>query len=217
MQNYQEQSNPSLTYLTCFDQILQDIIQGMTTPRPRGSISGLFIRQMIPHHEAAIRMSENLLQYTAISGGGKPGCNCGPTTAYDKEIIIPLNKIARNIIEEQTKSIQNMKEAFFCCSEQENNNQEMRCYMNAFRSITRTMFIEMKRAPRTEQIPCDFIREMIPHHEGAIRMSENALRFSICQQLIPILDAIIISQKEGVRQMKNLLETAASPFDRDYI
>ena len=75
----------------------------------------------------------------------------------------------------------------------------------------------MKRAPRTERIPCDFIREMIPHHEGAIRMSENALRFSLCPELIPILDAIIISQKEGVRQMRKLLEEASSPFDRDYL
>lgn len=103
MQNYQEQTNPSLTYLTCFDRILQDMIQGMTRPHSGSSISGLFICQMIPHHERAIKMSE------------------------------------------------------------------------------------------------------------------NALRFPICQQLIPILDAIIISQKEGVRQMKQLLEIAASPFDRDYI
>lgn len=217
MQNYQEQTNPSLTYLTCFDRILQDMIQDMTRPHPGGSISGLFICQMIPHHEAAIRMSENLLQYTAPSGGGKPGCSCPPATAYEKELVMPLNKIAGNIIEEQTKSIEKMKEAFYCCCRQENNHRKVRCYMNAFRSISRTMFIEMKRAPRTGRIPCDFIREMIPHHEGAIKMSENALRFSICQQLIPILDAIIISQKEGVRQMEQLLEIAASPFDRDYI
>lgn len=216
MQNYQEQNNPSLTYLTCFDKILQDMIRGMTRPRPRGSISGLFIRQMIPHHEAAIRMSENLLKYTDIPVQ-KPGCNCNALTPYEKEVVIPLNKIARNIIEEQTKSIDNMKEAFFCCSEHENNRQDMRRYMNTFYAITRTMFTEMRRAPRTERIPCDFMREMIPHHEGAIKMSENALRFPICPQLIPILDAIIISQKEGVRQMKKLLEIASSPFDNDYI
>ena len=93
----------------------------------------------------------------------------------------------------------------------------MRRYMLSFRSITRTMFLEMKRAPRTERIPCDFIREMIPHHEGAIKMSESALCFSVCPQLIPILDAIIISQKEGIRQMKKLLDMASSPFDRDHI
>jgi uncharacterized protein (DUF305 family) len=216
MQNHQEQPNPSLTYLTCFDRILQDMIVGMTRPAPRGSISGLFIRQMIPHHEAAIRMSENLLCYTAPSEQ-MTNCACRHPMPYEREVTIPLNKIAKNIIEEQTKSIQNMKDAFYCCSEQENNNQDMRRYMLSFRSITRTMFLEMKRVPRTERIPCDFIREMIPHHEGAIKMSESALCFSVCPQLIPILDAIIISQKEGIRQMKKLLDMASSPFDRDHI
>ena len=213
MQNIQEQNKPSLTYLTCFDQILQDMIRGMTNSRPHGSISGLFIRQMIPHHEAAKRMSENLLQYTAPSSKGHECCR----NTYEKDIIIPLNKIAKNIIEEQTKSIENMKNAFFCCSEHENNNQQMRRYLFSFRSITQTMFTEMKNAPRTERIPCDFLREMIPHHEGAVKMSENALCFPLCPQLIPILDAIIISQKEGIRQMQKLLKAACSPLDRDCI
>ncbi len=213
MHNHQDRNNPSLTYLTRFDRILQDMIHGMTKPAPRGSISGIFIRQMIPHHEAAIQMSENLLQYTAPSGQNTCCCQ----NPYEKDLIIPLNRIAKNIIEEQTKGIEHMKNAFFCCAEHENHNQEMRRYMSAFRFTARNMFAEMKRAPRTERIPCDFIREMIPHHEGAIRMSENALRFSLCPELIPILDAIIISQKEGVRQMRKLLEEASSPFDRDYL
>ena len=38
---------------------------------------------------------------------------------------------------------------------------------------------------------------MIPHHQGAIRMSENALRYLLCPGLIPLLDAIIVSQKKG--------------------
>lgn len=47
---------------------------------------------------------------------------------------------------------------------------------------------------------------MIPHHMGAIRMSENALRFPICPELIPILTAIISSQKRGVQEMEKLLQ-----------
>ena len=212
MQNFEEQNNPSISYLTCFDQILQEMIRGMTRPRPKGSISGLFIRQIIPHHEAAIRMSENLLQFTKPSG---KNCDCCDT--YEKDLILPLNNIAKNIIEEQTKSIEHMKNAFFCCCEHENSNQDMRRYMMVFRPVVQTMFSEMRRAPRTERIPYDFIREMIPHHQGAVSMSENALRFPVCPQLIPILDAIIISQKEGIRQMQKLLDIASSPFDRDYI
>ena len=56
-----------------------------------------------------------------------------------------------------------------------------------------------------DQIDVNFMREMIPHHEGAVRMSENALRYPICPELIPILQAIVTSQRRGVRQMEQLL------------
>ena len=49
------------------------------------------------------------------------------------------------------------------------------------------------------------MREMIPHHKGAIRMSENALRFDICPELKPILCEIITSQQKGVSEMTQLL------------
>ena len=55
------------------------------------------------------------------------------------------------------------------------------------------------------RINADFMREMIPHHEGAVRMSENALCFPLCPELVPILSRIIVSQKKGVREMKRLL------------
>lgn len=205
MYDHQELSPSSMRYLNRYDQILQDMIQGMTRPCPTDSISGLFIRQMIPHHEAAILMSENLLKYT-LPGNPMPlpyddDCYC----SYRDNVVEPLNKIAENIIEEQTKSIENMKASFYCCSQYKNSPREIRAYQNAFRSITNTMFTQMRRALRTDEIPYNFIREMIPHHEGAIRMSENTLRFSICPELIPILDAIITSQEKGVQEMQELL------------
>lgn len=205
MQNNQELTSSSKQYLNRFDQILQDMIQEMTTPRPAGSISGLFIRQMIPHHEAAIRMSENLLRFTLPQTQMPSPCEQGCKNISEDNIGMPLDKIAENIIEEQTKSIENMKHSFYCCSQYENSRREMQIYQNTFHSITNTMFHQMRNAPRTNEIPYNFIREMIPHHEGAIRMSENTLRFSICPELVPILNAIITSQKKGILQMQQLL------------
>lgn len=43
------------------------------------------------------------------------------------------------------------------------------------------------------------------YHRGAIEMSQNALRYPICPELVPILDAIISSQQEGIRKMERLL------------
>lgn len=42
------------------------MIQGMTDDELDESISHNFIVQMIPHHKAAIEMSQNLLQYTNL-------------------------------------------------------------------------------------------------------------------------------------------------------
>lgn len=69
------------------------------------------------------------------------------------------------------------------------------------------MFTQMKNACSANNINADFIREMIPHHEGAIRMSQNVLLYDICPELIPILDSIIKSQKKGVCEMKKLLRS----------
>ena len=86
-----------------------------------------------------------------------------------------------------------------------NSQQDLRLYQMRVDQIMRTMFREMQNAASTNDINANFMREMIPHHEGAIRMSENALSFNICPQLVPILDAIITSQKKGVREMQQLL------------
>lgn len=171
-------------YLTCFQQILDRMIFGMTTAKLTNSISHNFIVQMIPHHRAAIEMSKNLLCYTTY---------------------IPLQEIALGIIREQTKSIHDMQQILCCCSRLRNTEQELSCYQNHIHEITRTMFSDMKNACTTNDINATFMHEMIPHHKGAIKMSQTTLNFSICSELVPILDAIITSQEKGVCQMEELL------------
>ena len=168
-------------YLSRFYDILECMKEGMTNAQLNDSISHNFIVQMIPHHEAAIQMSQNLLQYTTF---------------------IPLQNIALGIISEQTQSIENMRQVLECCCEVTARSP---AYQMRVDQIMRTMFREMQNAASTNDINANFMREMIPHHEGAIRMSENALSFNICPQLVPILDAIITSQKKGVREMQQLL------------
>ncbi|MDE5679068.1 MAG: DUF305 domain-containing protein, partial [Lachnospiraceae bacterium] len=82
-------SNVTKNYLSRFHCILDEMIQGMTTAKLTDSISHNFIVQMIPHHRAAIEMSDNILRYTTN---------------------IPLQDIAASIVSEQTKSIANMEE-----------------------------------------------------------------------------------------------------------
>lgn len=185
MSCHQQFSDVTKEYLCQFYAILDEMIAGMTKAELTDSVSHNFIVQMIPHHRAAIEMSCNLLQYTTC---------------------LPLQSIAQNIISEQTKSIENMQAILNKCSVLSSSEQDLCLYQKGFRQITGTMFSQMQNACADNNINANFMREMIPHHEGAIRMSKNALRYSICPELVPILRAIITSQEKGVREMTRLLQ-----------
>lgn len=172
-------------YLSCFYTILKEMIEGMNGAELTDSISHNFIVQMIPHHRAAIQMSQNVLQYS---------------------ICRPLEKIAENIIVMQTESIDDMRRALKTCSLYANTEQDIRLYQHQFGIITRNMFEKMDIACSDNNISANFMREMIPHHMGAVEMSKNALRYEICPQLNPILQAIITSQEKGIREMTCLLQ-----------
>lgn len=170
-------------YLSRFYCILDEMIWGMTSAELNNSISHNFIVQMIPHHRAAIEMSENILKYTENAS---------------------LQSIASNIIEEQTKSIENMLGIEGKCSKLCNSKEDLCRFQGRMDQIMQIMFSEMKCARATNQLNCNFMWEMIPHHEGAVKMSMSTLKFNICPELVPILQAIITSQKRGIEQMRQL-------------
>lgn len=177
-------SNVTKEYLSAFTCILEEMIQGMTSASLTDSISHNFITQMIPHHQAAIRMSENILKYTTD---------------------LTLQGIAQGIITEQTKSIADMQAILESCNAYSNSHQDLLLYQRKTGLILHTMFSDMWSARATNAVNCDFMWEMIPHHRGAVRMSENALQYSLCPALRPILEAIITSQKRGIQEMQALL------------
>lgn len=177
-------SHVTQQYLNEFYQILDTMIQRMTNVDINNSISHNFILQMIPHHEAAIEMSNNVLQYTTN---------------------IELQNIALNIISSQTQGIEAMLRAFDRCSTVMNQNTDVINYQRAYNSIIEAMFSDMANAPISNNININFINEMIPHHIGAVSMARNALRFDLCTELIPIINEIIRSQSLSVQAMRTLL------------
>lgn len=176
-------SNVARRYLDTYSVILDTMICCMTEVKLTDSISGNFIKQMISHHRAAIDMSLNILRYTTD---------------------IEIQNIALNIIAEQTKSIDDMTAIEVCCRAKTNTPIQLKPYMRTYNEITQKMFSEMKSAPQTNNINFNFICEMLPHHKGAVKMSENAMKYSICQELRPIISAIIRCQKECIVKMQTL-------------
>lgn len=175
----------SESYLKEYSRILEDMIAGMTRAPLTDSISNNFIVQMIPHHRAAIEMCENLLRFTRDE---------------------TMQSIAHNIVDEQTLSIANMKAVYSTCLTHINPARSVSAYESRVNSIMGSMFSQMKTAPSNGDINCDFLREMIPHHLGAVRMSETALNFNLCKGLVPVLNNIITTQKRGIRRMQSLVQ-----------
>ena len=172
----QQLSDVTTNYLCRFYKILDEMIEGMTNAELTNSLSHNFIVQMIPHHRAAIEMSENLLQYTTF---------------------VPLQRIAQNIVNEQTKSIENMQSVLPHCAQLSNSEKDLCLYDRRFRQITQTMFSQMRNACSNNNINANFMREMIPHHQGAIQMSKNVLQYPSVRNLTLFCKPLLRRRKKG--------------------
>lgn len=171
-------------YLERFDEILCTMKHKMLCAKFNGDLTKYFIECMIPHHQAAIYMCENLLQYTK----------------YESLILI-----ANNIIKMQTKGIEQMKEIFCDTKGYENTENEIKCYIEKYCDIVNQMVYRMKNSPKGININLNFINEMIPHHEGAIYMCKNVLKYNIDPRLKQIAESIINEQEHGVKEMEMLI------------
>lgn len=185
MNRYQHFNDRTRIYMNTFYAILEEMIWGMTKAKLTDSIGENFIRQMIPHHKAAIEMSKNVLRYTKNQ---------------------QVCQIAAEIIEEQTKSIQKMEQIASNCSVFVNGKEELECYNETVNAVMSGMFGQMRGAKTTNSISCNFMQEMIPHHEGAVKMASAAIQYQVCPKLNEILYSIIVSQKEGICRMQKLSE-----------
>lgn len=181
-------SRVSQKYLQQYREIAENMICKMSSTDFSDSISQNFINQMIPHHEAAIEMSKNLLCYTTN---------------------LQLQKIADNIISQQGKEIEKMQSMLSSCCSFKNPKQEVFSYLRQNHVITQNMFSKMKSVKICNCINESFILEMIPHHEGAIQMAHNALRYRLCPELKPILHNIIKTQSDGICEMKKIYKELA--------
>ncbi len=171
-------------YLYRFDQILDEMANKMLNAELTSySITIDFIQCMIPHHQAAIYMSENLLMYTKNQS---------------------LRKIAEGIIKMQTEGIEQMKEILKTTTGYMNPERDINTYLTKYFEITENMIEKMKNSPRCMNINLNFINEMIPHHEGAIQMCNNLIQYYIDPRLRNVADTIIQEQSQGVKELEQV-------------
>ena len=177
-------SDPSKRYLCCYYQILDAMIQGITTAKLTRSLSHNFIVQMIPHHQAAVRMCRNLLQYSDDGA---------------------VRRLAQRITDQQTQGLQAMEGLLADCGQLANPQMDLRLCHRRTELILRELFSQMGSAPEGNRLDLVFLRQMIPHHLGAARMAQNTLRYQVATGLAPVLRSTIDTHCKEVRQMRALL------------
>lgn len=170
-------------YLDDYYEILNEMKRRMLSACLTDSISRDFIVQMIPHHRAAVEMCGNVLRYPVSE---------------------PVQTLARTIVSQQTRGIAELETLLTPCAALRNEPWEVRRYLQRNAQILDALFYDMAHISGVG-IEQNFLREMIPHHEGAVRMSENALDFCICRPLRPLLRGIIETQEREIIEMRRLL------------
>ncbi len=170
-------------YLTKFYNILGNMSYRMISVEMINNITINFIRTMIPHHQAAIYMCQNLLNYT-----------------NNQKLIT----IAQNIISMQQRGINQMKEILETTPEYISNTNQINDYLDKYYRILNRMTVRMRKSLQSPNIDLDFISEMIPHHEGAIEMCQNLLEYPIDKRLEKVAQNIIDEQSKGVEELKQV-------------
>ena len=140
-----------------------------------------FIDMMIPHHEGAIMMAKD---------------------AQQKATRPELKKLAESIITGQQKEIDQMKEwrATWYGANTPNgmaNADKMMKHMSMMNDMM-VKHLGQKDADYEDR----FIDMMIPHHEGAIRMAEDAQSKATHPEIRKMALSIIGAQKKEITQME---------------
>lgn len=156
------------------DMMVRDLGQGDSLYDHR------FIDMMIPHHEGAIMMAKDAQQKT-----NRP----------------ELKKLAQSIITGQQTEIDQMNEwraKWYGASTQKGmaNRDEMMQHMSAMSDgMVRNL------GQRDADYEHRFIDMMVPHHEGAIRMAEDALSKATHPEIKNLAQNIIGAQKKEIAEM----------------
>ena len=153
-----------------------------------GTIDAHFIEQMIPHHEDAIAMA-----------------NLALTNAKKSEI----KKLAQNIVDSQSKEIDEMKGWYkdWYGSEVPQDEQVMGGHgMGGNTGMHMGMMgneTDITRLEQSADFDRAFIEEMIPHHQMAVMMANMLKNGTNRSEMKQLADDIITAQTDEIDQMRS--------------
>ena len=156
------------------------MMKGMMVPLT-GKPDVDFMQGMMPHHQGAIDMAKAVLQY------GK-----------DPEV----KTLAENVIKTQEGEIAFMKnwlgrvdQSSLVVSPESTKANEQ-----AMGTMMKNMAV-----PYTGDADADFLKSMIPHHQGAIDMAKVALQFAKDPEVLKLAQDVVAAQESEIAFMTGWL------------
>ncbi len=168
-----------------YDVIFSNMKKQMNAVPNTGNVNLDFVIEMIPHHEGGINMAKAIVRYSSNP---------------------EVTKIAENIITSQSSEIpimQELKTKFE--KEKPSDMTDSKNYIKEYDKVKDTMFKKMKNVIITDNADVNFLQEMIYHHEGAVGMANNILKYTKDPEIKKLAENIVSTQSKGVEEMKSLL------------
>lgn len=139
-----------------------------------------FLDTMIAHHQGAVEIAK-------------------PTAGKAEHS--EIKTLAKNIIADQEKEIAEMKrwrEQWFSGKPAAINMQ-----MAGMTDSMKGMDMKKLDSSSGAEFDLEFIKQMIPHHEGAVSMAREAIKKSQKEEIKNLAAAIIKAQEAEIKQMKD--------------
>lgn len=164
-----------------FETAMSGMMKGMMAPAT-GKPDLDFVQGMIPHHQGAIEMAKVVLQY-----GKDPD----------------IRKLAEGVVKAQEGEISVMNDWLA-----KTDKVTLPTSPDSAKADDQAMASMMKNmsGSYTGNADVDFVKGMIPHHQGAIDMAKVALQYAKDQTLLKLAGDIVSAQEGEITFMTDWLK-----------
>ncbi|MFC9917255.1 DUF305 domain-containing protein [Agromyces binzhouensis] len=148
-----------------------------------GAADVMFAQMMIPHHEQAVEMSEELLAKDGIDDS--------------------VRDLAEQIMAAQQPEIDLMRGWLDAWGAEELDDMGGMDHGDGMMSDDDLAILEEATGEEASRV---FLQQMIVHHEGAVRMAQTEIAQGEHPDAVELAEAVVIAQTEEIAGMQAMLE-----------